>query len=81
MKVLNTTNQDSNQLQNVLDPTNPQDAATKAYVDASNLYAMGYVNHGATSGTSRPSGYAAITWIGSVEPTNATNGDTWIDTT
>jgi hypothetical protein len=42
--------------------------------------AMGTVVHGATAGTARPSGYAVITWIGSVEPTNAENNDVWIDT-
>lgn len=38
------------------------------------------VNHGATAGTARPSGYGSVEWIGSVEPTNAIDGDTWIDT-
>lgn len=42
---------------------------------------LGYVNHGATAGTTRPTGYAAICWLGSVEPTNAVNNDIWIDTT
>ena len=42
---------------------------------------LGVVVHGATAGTSRPTGYAQIMWIGSVEPTNATDNDTWIDTT
>jgi len=40
----------------------------------------GFVNHGATAGTARPSGFASIEWYGSVEPTNAIDGDTWIDT-
>ncbi len=40
----------------------------------------GFVNHGATAGTSRPTGYASIEWFGSVEPTNAVNGDSWINT-
>lgn len=40
----------------------------------------GYVNHGATAGTARPTGYASVEWFGSVEPTNSVNGDTWIDT-
>lgn len=43
--------------------------------------AMGYVNHGSTAGTARPSGYLAVTWVGSVNPTNSVNGDIWIDTT
>jgi hypothetical protein len=43
---------------------------------------MGYVNHGSTAGTARPTGYAAITWLGAVPPTNAvTATDIWIDTT
>jgi hypothetical protein len=41
---------------------------------------LGYVNHGATASTARPSGWAAVAWIGSVEPTNATNGDIWFPT-
>lgn len=39
----------------------------------------GFVNHGATAGTARPAGFASIEWFGSVEPTNAVDGDTWID--
>lgn len=42
---------------------------------------MGYVNHGATADTDRPVGYAAVLWIGTVEPTNAIDGDVWIDVT
>jgi hypothetical protein len=40
----------------------------------------GFVNHGATAGTARPSGYASVEWYGSVTPTNAVTGDTWVDT-
>lgn len=40
----------------------------------------GVVEHGATAGTARPSGYANVTWIGSVSPDNAENGDVWIST-
>lgn len=39
------------------------------------------VIHGATASTARPSGYGSVEWIGSVEPLNAIDGDTWIDTT
>jgi hypothetical protein len=39
------------------------------------------VNHGDTAGTARPTGIGAVYWIGSVEPTNAVNGDIWYDTT
>jgi hypothetical protein len=46
---------------------------------ANSANAMGSINHGATAGTARPTGYYSITWIGTVEPTNATNNDIWID--
>lgn len=42
---------------------------------------FGVVNHGAVASTPRPIGYLYIQWVGSVEPTNAINGDTWINTT
>ena len=38
------------------------------------------VVHGATADTARPTGYASVMWMGSVEPTNAENNDVWIDT-
>lgn len=41
---------------------------------------MGTIVHGATAGTARPADYAVVTWIGSVEPTNATTNDLWVDT-
>jgi len=41
----------------------------------------GHVAHGATAGTARATGFTSVEWVGSVEPTNAENGDTWIDTT
>jgi len=40
----------------------------------------GFVNHGATAGTARPTGFASVEWYGSVQPTNAVAGDTWVDT-
>lgn len=43
-------------------------------------FLKGYVNHGSTAGTARPVGYVSVEWTGSVEPTNAVNGDTWVDT-
>lgn len=42
--------------------------------------AMGAVVHGSVAGTARPAGYAVVTWIGSVEPTNALDNDIWNDT-
>lgn len=64
-----------------------QDAATAA-TDAdllsglATLAAAGaYINvHGSVAGTARVSGYAINLWIGSVEPTNAANGDLWVNT-
>jgi hypothetical protein len=40
----------------------------------------GFVNHGAVASTPRPRGYVSIEWYGSVAPTNAVAGDTWVDT-
>jgi hypothetical protein len=39
------------------------------------------VVHGATAGTARPSNATVVLWIGSVTPTNASDGDIWLDTT
>ncbi len=41
--------------------------------------AMGTVNHGDDATVARPTGYAAITWVGSVEPNNWENGDIWYE--
>jgi len=41
---------------------------------------VGVVTHGATAGTTRPGGYAAIMWIGTVTPTNGDPAkDIWLD--
>lgn len=40
--------------------------------------AMTVVNHGSTASTARPAGAVAVYWIGTVEPTNATDNDLWI---
>lgn len=39
------------------------------------------VAHGSDGSTARPTGVGAVYWVGSVEPTNATNADWWYDTT
>ena len=36
------------------------------------------VNHGTNSSMARPSGASVVYWIGTVEPTNATNNDLWV---
>lgn len=41
---------------------------------------VGYIRHGATASTARPTGFFSIIWVGSVEPTNATNDDQWLVT-
>ena len=38
------------------------------------------VSHGSTASTARPTNAAVVMWKGSVEPTNAVNGDLWYDT-
>ncbi len=39
------------------------------------------INHGSTASTARPTQLTTqpVEWIGSVAPTNALDGDTWID--
>lgn len=39
------------------------------------------ISHGISAAIKRPLGKNVVIWIGSVEPTNAANGDVWIDTT
>jgi hypothetical protein len=41
----------------------------------------GSAEHGTDANMARPTGFISIEWIGSVEPLNAIDGDTWIDTT
>lgn len=41
---------------------------------------MGVVAHGATAGTARPTGFAVVTWIGTVTPTNALTNDIYFNT-
>lgn len=54
--------------------------ANTAKVSYTKTNVKGHVEHGATAGTTRPTGFTSVEWVGSVEPTNAVNGDTWIDT-
>lgn len=42
-------------------------------------YDKGFVNHGSDGTVARPVGYASIEWLGSAEPENAIDGDTWIE--
>ena len=38
---------------------------------------MGVVAHGSNASTARPTGFAQVTWVGSVSPTNAAANDVW----
>lgn len=52
------------------------DAGVDATISANT---KGFVAHGANANVARPAGYGSIEWIGSVEPANAVDGDTWIE--
>lgn len=39
---------------------------------------LGVVEHGTNAATTRPTGYAQILWVGSVDPTNKVAGDIWM---
>lgn len=52
---------------------------SKTSVDTLSTIAMGVVVHGADAAVVRPTGYAQIIWIGSVDPTNKVTGDLWVD--
>ncbi len=56
-------------------------AANTAKTSYTKTNVKGHVAHGGTAGTARASGFTSVEWVGTVEPTNAVNGDTWIDTT
>jgi hypothetical protein len=53
------------------------ETAARAAVLTSN--GKGFVNHGSTAGTARPTGFASIEWYGTVTPSNAIVGDTWVN--
>jgi hypothetical protein len=48
-------------------------------VSVSSTSSIGFVNHGATAATARPSGYTSVIWLGTVEPDNWIAGDFWED--
>ncbi len=80
------TNLGLGNVDNTSDTAKPVSTAQQTALDAKSTETVrtasgkGYVNHGATSGTTRPTGYASVEWVGSVSPTNAIDGDTWINT-
>lgn len=76
--LLDRTNHTGNQAQSTV--TNlVSDLAAKLAASVVSANGKGYVDHGAIAGTARPSAFASIEWHGTVEPTNAISGDTWID--
>ncbi len=42
---------------------------------------VGFVNHVDDDAVARPSGWASVMWVGSVDPVESIDGDTWVDTT
>jgi len=54
------------------------DLAAKQNASVVAANGMGSVVHGATATTARPTGFATVTWIGSVSPTNAVTNDIWV---
>ncbi len=57
-------------------PINGRDIATDAQKVETN--GMGVTIHGSNASAARPTGFAVITWIGSVAPLNATTNDIWM---
>lgn len=56
--------------------------ADVAAVNASSLLAAsgkGFKEHGEDEDAVRPEGFASVEWLGSVEPENAIDGDSWIE--
>jgi hypothetical protein len=49
------------------------------YVAVTDLTASGkgFIEHGSTAATARPTGYASVEWFGTIEPDNWIDGDTW----
>lgn len=69
---------------NTSDAAKPISTATQTALNAKQntsaiaANGMGVIVHGATAATVRPTGFAVVTWIGSVQPTNAETSDIWV---
>jgi hypothetical protein len=59
---------------NTSDASKPVSSATQTALNARGAV----VYHGATASTTRPSGAGSVVWIGTVQPTNWTTNDAWI---
>lgn len=57
------------------------DLAAKQAASVIAANGLGVCVHGATAGTARPTGFAVVFWIGTVEPSNAVDNDVWMNTT
>lgn len=77
MKKLAEQDNQSNKIINVANGTNSNDAVNKSQLDTksniSNTVTM--VNHGSNASTARPTGYALVIWVGTVNPNNRATGD------
>jgi len=47
--------------------------------DTANEFAKGCVVHEEDPNVARPGGFASVEWIGTVEPVNAIDNDTWVN--
>jgi polygalacturonase len=68
---------------NVAPGVNADDAATVSQLGSGGGGTSGSVGvalHGSNASFTRPTGYGSIEWIGTVEPANAEDGDTFVDT-
>ena len=54
---------------------------SKANLATLNASGLSYTNHGVTGTATRPADFEGALFVGSVTPTNAVDGDVWIDTT
>lgn len=54
-----------------------EEAVLASYVAAAQISGsgMGVVVHGSNADAPRPSGYAIVTWVGTVDPNNGVDGD------
>jgi hypothetical protein len=73
------TNQTTGQVSNAGTITTINARGNIGYLDI-DTFAKGVAIHGSNAAYPRPSNYTSVEWIGSVSPNNATDNDTWVDT-
>ncbi len=64
----------------LIEDSEDSNSKKKVTVDSTRGTSMGTIVHGADDTAARPTGYTVVTWYGTVEPTNAIDGDVWVDT-